>query len=178
MGKYLLLILSISLCTINFTTLSYAEKSIVNNFKHGSYFNSGSVYGGEIADGLDVKNVRWADRGNFERLVFDIYKWGGPTNPEGILPNEYSGTFKFEFINETEVVAVFDGYRAFTAKFPEFAKSDLVEDMQINTDEENAGDSRFKININFKQPVQIEVFELFSPARIVVDIIKIDKEQE
>ena len=149
---------------------------IVNNYKHGSYINTGSVYGGEIADGLDVKNIRWADRGNFERLVFDVYKWGGPTNPEGLLPNEYSGTFKFEFINEAEVEATFDGYRAFTAKFPEFAKSDLVKDIKLMVDEENSGDSRFKIKIYFKQPVKIEVFELYSPARIVVDLVNTNSE--
>ena len=172
MKKYLFLILFVFIITFNFNLFSNAEKLSVKNFKHGNYINTGSIHGGEIADGLDVKNIRWADRSNFERLVFDIYKWGGPTNPEGILPNDYSGTFKFEFISDTEIDVSFEGYRAFTAKPPKFTKSDLVSEMKIIQDEEDAGDSEFEIKIIFNKPVKIEVFELYSPARIVVDIIE------
>ena len=168
------LILLILTITLNFNYFLHAEKLMVKGAKHGEYIGSGSIHGGEIADGLDVKNIRWADRGNFERLVFDIYKWGGPTNPAGILPNDYPGTFKFEFITETEVQARFDGYRAFTASFPKFEKSDLVSEIAIIRDEENADDSSFRIKIYFKRPVKIEVFELFSPARIVVDLVEKD----
>lgn len=167
-----ILVLLILTITFNFSYFLHAEKPSVKKFKHGEYIGSGSVHGGEIADGLDVKNIRWADRGNFERLVFDIYKWGGPTNPAGILPNEYPGTYKFEFKSNTEVEASFEGYRAFTASFPAFKKSDLVSEIAIIGDEENADDSSFRIKIFFKRPVKIEVFELYSPARIVVDIIE------
>ncbi len=168
----LILIILILTITVNYNFTLRAENLNANKFKHGEYFNSGSVSGGEIADGLDVKNIRWAKRGNFERLVFDIYKWGGPTNPEGILPNINSGTFKFTFKSDTQVDATFEGYRAFSAKFPVFTKSELVREIKIDQDEENAGDSEYKIIIYFKQPVKIEVFELYSPARIVVDIIE------
>jgi len=44
--------------------------------------------------------------------------------------------------------------------------------MKIIQDEEDAGDSEFEIKIIFNKPVKIEVFELYSPARIVVDIIE------
>ena len=158
--------------TLNFCYFLQAEENSVKKFKHGEYRGSGSVQGGEMADGLDVKNVRWADRGNFERLVFDIYKWGGPTNPSGILPNEYPGTYNFVFKSDTVIEARFDGYRAFTAIFPTFEKSNLVSEIAIIRDEENADDSSFRIKILFKQPVKIEVFELYSPARIVVDLIE------
>ncbi len=176
MKKYLFLILFVFIITFNFNLFSNAEKLSVKNFKHGNYINTGSIHGGEIADGLDVKNIRWADRNNFERLVFDIYKWGGPTSPGGILPNEYPGTFKFEFVSEREIDVSFEGYRAFTAGIPKFEKSDLVSEIKILLDEENASDSGFKIKIYFKQPVKIEVFQLYSPARIVVDMIIDGKE--
>ena len=163
MKKSILVFLLITL-TFSLSYFLQAEKLTVKGSKHGEYFCSGSVQGGEIADGLDVKNVRWADRNNFERLVFDIYKWGGPTNPAGLLPNDYPGTYKFEFKSSTVVEARFDGYRAFTASFPTFKKSDLVSEITIIRDEENADDSSYR--------VKIEVFELYSPARIVMDIVE------
>lgn len=172
MKDYLFSILLTLVFILNFNFFAHAEKIGAQKFKHGEYTSSGSISGGEISDGLDVKNIRWADRDNFERLVFDIYKWGGPTNPEGIVPNDYPGTFNFEFKSEKEVVVSFEGYRAFTARFPKLLKSKLVSEISIVRDEKNAGDSEFKIKIYFKQPVKIEVFELYSPARIVVDIIE------
>jgi len=175
--KKILYLLLLGLVTIlNFNILLCAEELSAEKFKHGNYINTGSFKGGEIADGLDVKYIRWADRNNFERLVFDIYKWGGPTSPGGILPNEYPGTFKFEFVSEREIDVSFEGYRAFTAGIPKFEKSDLVSEIKILLDEENASESGFKIKIYFKQPVKIEVFQLYSPARIVVDMIIDGKE--
>jgi len=171
MNRSILIIFIVSI-TINYNLLLRAENLTANKFKHGEYFSTGSIRGGEIADGLDVKNIRWADRDNYERLVFDIYKWGGPTNPEGIVPNDYPGTFNFKFKNEKEVIVSFEGYRAFTTKFPKLSKSKLVSEIRIVRDEENAGDSEYKIEIYFKRPVKLEVFELYSPARIVVDIIE------
>lgn len=172
MKRNLLFIFITIIILCGLTPLSNAEERSVNSFKHGNYTDAGSVKGGKIADGLDVKNIRWADRSDFERLVFDIYKWGGPTNPEGIVPNEYCGTFKFEFISPTIVEVSFEGYRAFTADFPKFTKSKLISEMQFVIDEESQGDSEYKIKIVFKKPAKIEIFELNSPARIVVDIIE------
>ena len=172
MKKFLNLFLIIIISSFHFTELSIAEKSSASRFKHGNYINQGAIKGGEIADGLDIKYIRWADRGNFERLVFDVYKWGGPTNPEGIVPNEYPGTFTFEFVNGKEIEATFEGYRAFTAKPPGFKKSSLVSGIRVVSGEEDADDSSHKIKIDFKKPVTIEVFELYSPARIVVDIVE------
>jgi len=175
--KKILYLLLLGLVTIlNFNILLCAEELSAKKLKHGNYINTGSFKGGEIADGLDVKYIRWAHRKNFERLVFDIYKWGGPTSPEGILPNEYPGTYKFEFVSEREVDISFEGYRAFTAEFPKFEKSDLVSEIKFLNDEENASDSGFNIKIYFKQPVKIKVFQLYSPARIVVDMIVDEKE--
>lgn len=174
MKKYLGLILFFLIFSFYSTGISQSEKTDANRFKQGNYVDSGLIKGGEIADGLDVKNIRWANRGNFERLVFDIYKWGGPTNPEGILPNDYPGTFTFEFLNEKKVQATFDGYRAFTAQLPTFEKSELVNEIIILRGEEDGDDSSHKIKIIFKKPVTIEVFELYSPARIVVDVVEND----
>ena len=150
MKKYSGLILLLVIFSFYFTGISHSEKTDANRFKHGKYIDSGAIKGGEIADGLDVKNIRWADRGNFERLVFDIYKWGGPTNPEGLLPNDYPGTFTFQFLNEKEVEATFEGYRAFTAKLPQFKKSELVNEIVIINGEEDGDDSSHKIKIIFK----------------------------
>ena len=65
--------------------------------KTNNYITQGSFKGGVFTDGLDIKSIRWADHNSYERLVFDIYKWGGPNNPKGLLPNEYPGRFNIKF---------------------------------------------------------------------------------
>lgn len=168
--RTLFLLFSTPLILLNFYIFLNAEELKSKKHKDGNYINAGSFKGGEITDGLDVKRIRWADRDGFERLVFDIYKWGGPTNPEGILPNLYPGTYEFKFINEKEVLANIEGYRAFTAEVPKFEKSELIREIRININEADASDTGFSFTIFFKKPVRVEVFELYSPARIVVDV--------
>ena len=168
--KLLFLIFSVPLIILNFHLLLSAEELKSKKYKEGKYINSGSFRGGEITDSLDLKNIRWADRDEFERLVLDIYKWGGPSNPEGILPNVYPGTYEFKFLSDTEVQVSIEGYRAFTAKIPDLKKSGLIREIIIDRNEYYASDTGFTFTIFFNKPVKIEVFELYSPARVVVDI--------
>ena len=170
--RYLLVLFSASLVLLNIGILLKAEELSAKKYKEGNYVNTGSFRGGEIADGLDIKNIRWADRNDFERLVFDIYKWGGPSAPEGILPNVYPGTYEFRFINEKEVRVTIEGYRALTADIPDFNKSDLIKEIRIEESEAGASDTGFRFIIYFNEPVKMEVFELYSPARVVVDVKK------
>ena len=90
-----------------FGPVSTAEVQKAQKVKKGNYITEGSFVGGEFADGLDVKTIRWADHRNYERLVFDIYRWGGPNSPEGLLPNEYPGSFEMKFINDKKIVMIF-----------------------------------------------------------------------
>ena len=166
----------VSICLILFTvfanvnSLLYAEVLTAGNEKKNIYnFTYGSILGGEIADGLDVKNIRWGKHDGFERLVFDIYKWGGPTKPEGIFPNDYPGRFELKFQNELILYLRFNGYRAFSANPPDLYSSKLIEQAQLDTREEPTNDINYSFLIKLKKPAKLEVFELDSPARIVVD---------
>ena len=135
------------------------------------YVSSGSITGGEITDGLDVKNVRWAIRKGFERIVFDVYKWGGYEKPEGTEPAEVPGYFEVSGKrNENGLLVRIGGYRSFSAQFPELKDSDLIEEISINRNEKLADDSGFIIEIDLKKPVIYKAFELHDPARIVVDL--------
>ena len=131
-------------------------------------FTYGSVYGGKIADGLDVKNVRWGKHDDFERLVFDVYKWGGPTKPAGFVPNDYPGSFEIKFKDEFTLLLNLSGYRAFTASSPDLYSSEFLEVAELQKGEIGE-ESNFVFLIKLKRPAKLEVFELYSPARIVVD---------
>ena len=155
---------------VNVNSLLYAEVLTAGKEKKDIYnFTYGSIQGGEMADGLDVKNVRWGKHDGFERLVFDIYKWGGPTKPEGIFPNDYPGSFELKFQNELILCLRFDGYRAFSANPPDLYSSKLIEQTELEIGEYPADVSDYNFLIKLKKPVKLEVFELDSPARIVVD---------
>ena len=166
----LLFYLLLFIVLVNENFLLYAEVLNAGNEKKDIYnFTHGSIQGGQIADGLDVKNVRWGKHDGFERLVFDIYKWGGPTKPEGIIPNDYPGSFELIFQNELILYLRLNGYRAFSADPPDLYDSKLLEKAELQISEETADDSGYDFLIKLKQPVKLEVFELDSPARIVLD---------
>ena len=55
-------------------------------------------------------------------------------------------------------------------------KSDFVSEIKLSGMKKMQVTAASKLKYYFKQPVKIEVFELYSPARIVVDIVDINTE--
>ena len=146
------------------------EKEEINN-KDISINKDIAVTGGETTDGLDVKKVRWAKHKNYERLVFDIYKWGGYDKPEGIEPAIKPGHFRISKNSEDNILNLkLSGYRAFSASFPDIEESSFIKNITMNKNEEIADDSSFFLLIELKKAVEFKVLELESPARIALDL--------
>lgn len=139
--------------------------------KQGVFIISGSIVGGKVTDGLDIKRVRWATHEGYERLVFDVYMWGGPEKPEGVETVDEPGHFQISMHENDKILEVqLSGYRSFTAKIPELNTSKLIQKISKNTDEENADDSGFLLSIELKNTAEFRALELHSPARIVLDL--------
>lgn len=154
------------------STTEVAKKAKQRN-NNNKLVKTESYSGGEITDGLDIKRIRWAKHKDYERLVFDIYKWGGYEKPEGLEPADKPGHFKItRMIIDNTLKIQFNGYRAFTANIPNFENSNFIRNISLNTDEENADDSGFLLQIELRKPVEYKVLELKSPARIVIDFIE------
>jgi hypothetical protein len=153
-----------------FFSFAFAQEHKAAKDKQDNYISSGSFEGGEITDGLDVKEMKYASHGKYERIILYIYKWGGHDKPEGTEPVDVPGHFKISSGKNNENLDVqLGGYRAFTAKLPRFEKSNLIRDITLPTGEKIVTGNGFSFVIGFKIPVKFEVFELHSPARIVID---------
>ena len=120
--------------------------------------NTQHFEGGTIADGLDIKSIRKANHDSYIRVVFDSV-----TAPKvGSYSVDYNSSKKL-------VTVVLDGYRKFSAKFPTFENSSIVEKMGFV---KYLDDSGYKIHINLRESTKIKVMALESPARLVIDIQK------
>jgi hypothetical protein len=162
---YFLLVISLGPFSI-----AFAQEHKAGKDKEENYINSGSFEGGEIADDLDVKEMKWSKHGKYERIILYISKWGGHDKPKETKPADVPGYFKISSGKNHENLDVqLGGYRAFTAKLPRLEKSNMIRDITLPTGEKLATGNGFSFVIGFKIPVQFEVFELHSPARIVID---------
>ena len=121
--------------------------------------------GGKRSDGLDMKRIRTSHDETHTRLVFDTYA----SNAKAMQSGSY--TFTYNPSNK-QISAVVNGYRKFSAlsfnKAPTFPSTSIVKNINM---EKYLDDSGFKFNINLNKVASVNVFELKSPARIVVDII-------
>ena len=114
--------------------------------------------GGTISDGLNIATVRKANHANYVRIVFD----SDGSNKLGSYQIEHDPAKKL-------VVVTLDGYRTFSATFPAFENSSIVENMDFA---KYLDDSGYKIHINLRDITKIKVLALESPARLVIDVQK------
>ena len=121
--------------------------------------------GGKRSDGLDIKVIRTSHDETHTRLVFDTYASNAKATQSG------SYIFTYDPSNK-QISAVVNGYRKFSAlsfnKARTFPSTSIVKNISM---EKYLDDSGFKFNINLNKAASVNVFELKSPARIVVDII-------
>jgi hypothetical protein len=118
--------------------------------------------GGTITDGLNIKSIRKAEHDSYVRLVFDS---DGVNNKAPKV-----GSYKVDYDpSKKRVAVVLNGYRAFTAKFPTFNDSGIVEKIDFA---KYLDDSGYKFYINLRENTKIKVFALESPARLVIDVQK------
>jgi hypothetical protein len=120
--------------------------------------------GGKRNDGLDMKIIRTSDDKTHTRLVFDTYA----SNVKATQSGNYIFTYN---PSNKQITAVVNGYRKFSAlsfnKARTFPSNSMVKNISM---QKYLDDSGFKFNINLNKAASVNVFELKSPARIVVDI--------
>ena len=137
-----------------------------SNFKEYQYISKPAVIqGGEITDGKDLRNIRWGKHPYFERIVLDIYEGAyGEKGPPASVPCRFN--IKYEYYPFHFTITLM-GIRSRTAEFSTFKNSKMIKDIyQLPM----LDDSGIKFAVSLKQPVKFEVFELYDPARIVLDI--------
>ena len=118
--------------------------------------------GGTVADGLDIKSIRKANHNSYVRLVFDS---------DGINSKAPKiGKYKIDYNPSKKLVTVlFNGYEKFSAKFPTFEISSIVEKIGFAKYLDGSG---YKIEIKLRESTKIKVMALESPARLVIDVQK------
>lgn len=141
---------------------------VMGEFVSGGYKSSGYFTGGKMTDGLDVRAVRWHKHEGYERLVFDIYAWDGVFGDNPFQQTNQSGLYQIgkEDGDALSLDGELSGYRAFSAKMPNFKNSKFMKKMQVFPSDENS----FLFTISLKSPATYKVFTLKSPARIIIDI--------
>ena len=124
--------------------------------------------GGEIADGLNVKNIRFgAQADGSERVVFDI-KGGGYAGTEAVDVQTVGKYEIYQVINKdgtASIIADINGIRAVDAD-SKGLKGRVLKDIGSHPiyDDSAAG---FKLN--FDHPVEYSVKTLLNPARLIID---------
>jgi len=120
--------------------------------------------GGKRSDGLDIKTIRSSQNETRTRLVFDSYVSNDKATQSGNYTFTYNPSTK-------QISAVINGYRKLSAlslnKARTFPSNNIIKNIKM---EKYMDDSGFKFNINLNKAASVNVFELKSPARIVVDI--------
>lgn len=121
--------------------------------------------GGVRSDGLDIKTIRSSQNDTRTRLVFDSYTSNGKAKRSG----EYTFTYN---PSKKKINAVVNGYRKFSAILPQkirtFPSNSILNNIKIKNHIDN---TEFEFSINLTKSASVNIFELKSPARIVVDII-------
>jgi len=120
--------------------------------------------GGKRSDGLDIKTIRSSHDAIRTRLVFDTYTSTGKATQSGKYTFIYNPAKK-------QIVVTLNGYRKFSAILPNktrsFPSNSIIKNIQMKKTMDN---SEVNFSINLNKASSVNVFELKSPARIVVDI--------
>jgi len=116
--------------------------------------------GGEISDGLNVKKIRVGKHNGYTRLVLDVYDGTHKSNLVGAYSAKY-------YESRDDITVLLEGYRNFSAKFPSFSRNSVIEKMYFERYED---DSAYKFHIKLRQEINVRIFALENPARLVFDI--------
>jgi len=135
-----------------------------------TFLISQTIKGGDIADGLDVANIKIAKHSDYTRVVFYINFWEGHSKPN--TPADTTGAYKFLLKDDNKSIEVeLSGFRSATAKDIKIDKNNIIKSIQELKGEEYADDSSIFYDINLKnKSSKIKAFTLDKPSRVVLDI--------
>ncbi len=148
------------------TTAEVTTEASVGTLLKG-FKSKGSFAGGENASGQDVAFVRYGNHDTYERLAFDLYEWigGKPNQPVAVMTNY---TANISDNGRTISIIVTGAIEAYASQSSlNLTNSSNIESVSYNYF--GRGEA-VAITIILKQPSQYKVFNLVSPAKLVVDI--------
>jgi len=114
--------------------------------------------GGTISDGLEITAIRVGRHDNFIRVALD----SKGSNKVGNYSIDYDS-------NKNLITVILNGYRKFSAKFPTFSKSSIIEKIYFA---KYLDDSSYTFHIKLRDVTKVKVMALESPARLVIDVQK------
>ncbi|OJV62351.1 MAG: hypothetical protein BGO41_06020 [Clostridiales bacterium 38-18] len=147
--------------TTETTTTSTTE------YDYSGFKSSGTFNGGSLSSGQDVGGIRYGDHGDFERVAFDIMKWvdGTPTETVDVITS-YTAALSAD---GKKITIVLTGARDAYASLNSVNFKDSPNISSVVFSFSGQGES-VQIDITLKSSSQFKVFDLKSPARLVVDI--------
>ncbi|GAB6107596.1 AMIN-like domain-containing (lipo)protein [Fusibacter bizertensis] len=136
-------------------------------FDYTGFIASGSFSGGKASTGQDVGSARYGDHDDFERIAFDVFKWNGG-NPQDTVDEITSYTATISADGKKITINLTGAIDAYASLKPlELGGSPNVESIKYSLSGPNES---VQIDIVLKNASQFKVFNLKSPARLVVDI--------
>jgi len=147
------------------------EKSANVEEEYKGYKTSGYITGGDVTDGLDIKNLRWAPRQGFERLVFDVFEQSEEDEPGSAEPVDVPGYFEVSLPEAGNDIRIrLSGYRSFTAQIPDLGESKIIKNITVSKDNTLSDSSGYLVDVQLNSAAVFRAFELHKPGRIVLDI--------
>ncbi len=121
--------------------------------------------GGYINDGLDLGAIRVSESRDAVRLVLDSYRLDA--SGKRVDKVNRVGVYSFVYYPEKRLLSgSIHGYRKFSANLPHFAPESIIEKIYMDKNPEDTG---FRFHIKFRDNVNVKVFDLKNPGRIVID---------
>ncbi len=146
------------------------SKSSLDNYEFNPHYEEDlpvvKFEGGHINDGLDLGMIRVSQTPETIRMVLDSYRLDAKGKRSGKVNRV--GVYTFVYHPEKRLIsATINGYRAFSADLPEFPSDSLVEKMYMD---KYLDDSGYRFHIKLREDVNVKVFDLENPGRIVIDM--------
>lgn len=143
-------------------TEDWAEQNI--DFK-----GYGTIEGGTRTDGIDIGKIRWSKQDGYERIVLDMHEftYGDPGDVVDIVC--YYEIVYYEGSNKS-IISLF-GARGIGGEIPDLSNSALISSIEKNYP---PSDSEVEVIMKYKKPVELRIFELNNPGRIVIDIREVE----
>jgi len=147
-------------------TTEAVSPTLLTGFK-----SSGSFSGGEKSSGQDIAFARYGRHDTYERLAFDLYEWvgGKPVQPAGVICDYTAG---ISDDGRTISIIINGAVEAYASQ----SSLSLLNSANIEAVSYNYfgnGDA-VAITISLKRPCQFKVFNLESPAKLVIDIAALE----
>jgi len=122
---------------------------------------------GTLIDGLQLKNIRWSDHGNYYRIVFEMATPDG--KPVLQVPHAEAS------INGPSLRVVLGGIRSLGDSPSVTSRENIIGDTMVKSIRRTteSDDQALVYEISLSQPTTYSLAGLGSPGRIIIDINKI-----